>query len=239
MSDEKRLQELLEAVRRHCHELRQPLLGIHGYAEMMATAPADQRLVSEAAAQVAAQADRIARMVDDLAELAGNMAGRPVQRTTVPADTTARTEVRPPVEEAIKLFGYRTGSTPTLSADLPPDLPAVRIAPDHLERIAINLVSNALEAGGGAVSVRARRDGGQVLLEVADDGPGVSAEVRKRLFAPGITTKGKAHGLGLAICRELARAAGGDLVLATASDLGPPWPHRVTTVFRLMVPAAS
>jgi signal transduction histidine kinase len=237
MSDAK-LRELLEAVRRHCHELRQPLLGIRGYADMVADTPDDVDLVAEAAAQVATQAERIANLVDELAALATQMAGAE-PHVIVPASESDSTDVVPPVEQAIKLFGYRTGERIALRADLPEDLPRVKIPRDHLERIAINLLSNALDATGGRggiVHVRARRDDRGVVLEVGDDGAGIAAEVRDKLFAPGASTKGTTHGLGLAICRELARAAGGDLVLADG-DSGPPWPHAVKTVFRLSLPA--
>jgi signal transduction histidine kinase len=238
MSDAAKLKDLLEAVRRHCHELRQPLLGIRGYADMMADTPADADLVTEGATQVATQAERIARLVDELAALATQMAGAE-PHVIVPAADSRSTEVVPPVEEAIKLFGYRTGERIALRAELPNDLPRVRMPRDHLERIAINLLSNALDATGGrggVVHVRARADDGQVLLEVGDDGAGIAEEVRENLFVPGASTKGTTHGLGLAICRELARAAGGDLVLAEG-DSGPPWPHAVKTVFRLSLPA--
>jgi two-component system C4-dicarboxylate transport sensor histidine kinase DctB len=240
MSDSAKIKELLEVVRRHCHELRQPLLGIRGYAEMMAAMPADAALAAEGAAQIAAQADRITRLVNDLADLAGRMSGDPPSQV-VPGAAARSTEVSAPVEEAIKLFRYRTGDGVKLSAELPSNLPRVRIAPDHLERIAINLLSNALDATGksGAVQVRARPGGGKVILEVGDDGGGIPDAVRERLFAPGTTTKGATHGLGLAICRELAREAGGDLVLTTVDDQGPPWPHSVKTVFRLSLPASS
>ena len=237
MSDDK-LRELLEAVRRHCHELRQPLLGIRGYADMVADTPGDIGLVTEAAAQVATQAERIARLVDELAALATQMAGAE-PHVVVPASDSDSTEVVPPVEQAIKLFGYRTGERIALRAELPDDLPRVKIPRDHLERIAINLLSNALDATGGrggTVHVRARREPRGVVLEVGDDGAGIAEEVRGKLFAPGASTKGTTHGLGLAICRELARAAGGDLVLAEG-DSGPPWPHAVKTVFRLSLPA--
>ena len=239
MSDPAKLHELLEAVRRHCHELRQPLLGIRGYADMVADTPADAGLAAEAAAQVATQAERIARLVDELAALATQMAGAE-PHVTVPGAPSDSTDVVAPIEEAIKLFGYRTGERIALGAELPADLPRVRIPRDHLERIAINLLSNALDATGGrggSVHVRARRHDGTVVLEVGDNGAGIADEVRDKLFVPGASTKGTTHGLGLAICRELARAAGGDLVLAEG-DSGPPWPHAVKTVFRLSLPAA-
>ena len=63
-------------------------------------------------------------------------------------------------------------------------------------------------------SLGSRSQGDRVLLEVADDGPGVPAEVRDKLFDPYFTTKSSGTGLGLAICRRLVEAHGGEVRLA-------------------------
>jgi signal transduction histidine kinase len=77
-----------------------------------------------------------------------------------------------------------------------------------------NLLRNALEAtrsGGGKVLVEALADGGQVLVRVSDDGPGIDEEHRRALFEPLATTKPDGMGLGLAVSRALARAMQADI----------------------------
>jgi two-component system NtrC family sensor kinase len=76
-----------------------------------------------------------------------------------------------------------------------------------------NLVANAVDAmpNGGRLEVKARQEGREVVLRVADSGTGMAPEVKRRIFEPFYSTKpsGKGTGLGLAICKEIARALKG------------------------------
>ena len=90
----------------------------------------------------------------------------------------------------------------------------VRADRDQLEQLLINLVGNAtdasLEAGGG-VSVEWRREPSYLSVSVLDEGPGISGTAN--LFVPFYTTKPGGSGIGLVLCRQIAEAHGGDLVL--------------------------
>jgi two-component system sensor histidine kinase HydH len=79
----------------------------------------------------------------------------------------------------------------------------------------VNLVQNAIEASprGGHITLRAEAAGGQARLSVEDEGPGLSEEIRARVFEPGVTSKRTGSGLGLTIARALARQHGGDVTL--------------------------
>jgi len=100
---------------------------------------------------------------------------------------------------------------------------------DQVYRILQNLVRNAAEAGAATVTITAHMRGGIAEIDIADDGPGLPARAREKLFRP---FEGSARaggtGLGLAIARELARGHGGDLVLVSTGSEG--------TVFRLGIP---
>jgi signal transduction histidine kinase len=88
--------------------------------------------------------------------------------------------------------------------------------PRKVKQILINLVQNALEAAPSDSKIEidlVGTDDGGVRVQVQDQGPGVSEEVRTRLFEPGATTKERGTGLGLALARGLARQHGGDLRL--------------------------
>ena len=116
---------------------------------------------------------------------------------------------------------------------VPPSL-MVRADPVELEQVLFNLVRNAIEAAsqGGEmrVSLTAQRSGSDVLIEVADSGPGVPADIRPRLFEPFVTGKPGGTGLGLALCQRLSERMGGDLSLALDT---------AETVFRLRLPDAQ
>ena len=78
-------------------------------------------------------------------------------------------------------------------------------------------ISNAIEAAEKPVSVSltSRVEGRMVVVTVADDGPGVPADVQDKLFEPYFTTKSSGTGLGLAICRRLIEAHGGTIRLVS------------------------
>ena len=100
-------------------------------------------------------------------------------------------------------------------------LPAVAVDADRLRQALLNLLRNGLEAAGkgGTVRVSARRraqgdDDDGVELVIEDNGPGVPAASREKIFSPFFTTKKEGTGLGLVVAREIAREHGGDLVVA-------------------------
>jgi signal transduction histidine kinase len=103
---------------------------------------------------------------------------------------------------------------------------------DQLYRVFLNLARNAVEAGAHRLRFSAARENGTIAIEVADDGPGLPPKARENLFRPFFgSARPGGSGLGLAIARELARAHGGELTLASSTGIG--------TVFRLTLPAPA
>lgn len=83
-----------------------------------------------------------------------------------------------------------------------------------LRLVLFNLLRNAQEAGARAVEVKTEFKPRAVELEVRDDGPGVDAAVRSRLFREAVTTRSGGTGLGLLLCADAATAMGGRIRLA-------------------------
>jgi len=110
----------------------------------------------------------------------------------------------------------------------------VRIDASDLKSILTHLITNAIEASPQeeAITVRLRKEAGRVLIEIADNGCGMTAEfIRNGLFAPLRSTKPRGHGIGGYQARDLARAAGGDIEVVSAVGRG--------TTMRVCLPDAS
>ena len=111
---------------------------------------------------------------------------------------------------------------------VPPTLPQLRADKHQLTQVLTNLIVNAYEAldGNGNVTVTASESrmqdgaGGRdaILVEVADDGPGIPADVREKVFEVFFTTKAKGSGLGLAIVKRIVDAHDGRLDLQTSAE---------------------
>ena len=105
--------------------------------------------------------------------------------------------------------------------------------PALVRQILDNLLSNAADAAGetdGSVTVTTARETDRALIEVADDGPGIPADLLPKIFDPFVSTKraGKGYGLGLAICAALAEALGASLTVESKEGEG--------SRFRLWIP---
>lgn len=139
-------------------------------------------------------------------------------------------------------------STVRFVAEIDPDMPSARLLSGHLQRVVMNLVSNAGKAlaEGGTITLSAwgeSSDGGPVdraMIEVRDDGCGMTPEVLARAFEPWFTSRaeGEGHGLGLATVRALVRETGGAVSLESREGEGtrvtvslPAWTPRMSQTF--------
>lgn len=187
------------------HEINQPVATIRAFADNARTLMNRRRLeeADENMKDIAALTERIGVITSDLKILArkGRAAAQPVS-------------VKAVIEGAVMLLRSRfSGHMEALDIALPDDMLMVSGSPIRLEQIVINLLQNALEAvedkKGGHVRVRVRQSGDQVVLSVADNGPGIAPDILEALFTPFNTSKEGGLGLGLVISREIAVDYGG------------------------------
>lgn len=142
---------------------------------------------------------------------------------------------RSAVERAIRMARPRLAAIARFSVGLETTRP-VRLPANHLTHVVLNLVNNAIDAlsaaapESGRIEVRLREECGRVVVEVEDDGPGVSAERARELFRPCVTTRldGESQGLGLSVSRALVRRWGGDIAVASTPGQG--------SLFRVSLP---
>jgi two-component system NtrC family sensor kinase len=191
------------------HEISNPLAGVAGCAEALASlalrAPGEdaQREAREFRDLVRSEVARCERLVRGLLESARPSPGRAAHVADTVAAVMRLLERHPAFRrvEVVSRLGKR--------------LPEAAIEPDSLRQVVLALAVNAARAmaGGGRLTLRGASGGGRVRLDVLDTGPGVPRELRSRVFQPYFTTDpARGTGLGLAIARSLVRARGGDLV---------------------------
>jgi PAS domain S-box-containing protein len=207
-----------DVARRLAHEIKNPLTPIQLCAERMrrhfGSAPQPARdLVEECTTTIVGEVESLKGLVDEFAQFA-----------RMPAPKTVPVDLHRMLREALGLYD---GLFRNIRIDTRFDasLPHVRIDVEQIRRVVINLVDNAVEALGGtsagprpgggmpAILVETRHDPGQGVARVivADNGPGISAADRDKLFMPYYSTKKRGSGLGLAIVRRIVIEHGGSI----------------------------
>jgi PAS domain S-box-containing protein len=219
--DADRMATLGEMAATVAHELRQPLqviaLACSAVSDEMiengeAGVPVDASFIETKLERVMAQVDRAAHIIDELRVFARGTGGQPAQPFDPAAAVTSAIDMT-----AATGLGTKVKVSPRIDGALP----QITGHAARLEQVLINLINNARDANCKAVEVSARlvAENGQrfVRLAVADDGPGIPAEVLPRLFKSFVTTKskGKGTGMGLRICRRIVEEMDGRI---TASN---------------------
>lgn len=195
------------------HELRNPLGIVLGAAEVVARAerPAEQR--AQAAGIIADEVRRLSARLDQLLAYARPRAPERRELAVRAVLEGARARAQLPGGPAASLhIEVRAGDERVLADE------------EHVAQILLNLLQNAAQAGATRVELSSSAGAPDlVAIAVTDDGPGISAELRERLFQPFVTTKQRGAGLGLSASRRLARDNGGELGCVSAgSPAGAP-----------------
>jgi len=196
------------------HELRSPLAALAAIAEAYPAADAAtrRRLLELAVAAVAG----LERLLADAAPASLRLVRFDAGRLVVDAAETAAL--------GGALVVVETEEVLLVDGD-----------PERLRQALDNLIANAVghSPAGGTVTVTARREGGSVVIVVADEGDGIASTDLARVFEPGVrlTAARPGSGLGLAVVRTIARAHGGEVEVESSPGQG--------ATFRLVLPGAS
>jgi two-component system NtrC family sensor kinase len=203
------------------HEVNNPLFGMLTYARLALKDLARPELDDKTRARMQDNLRIIERESKRCGELMKNLLAfsrqTPPQRTQVQLNTI--------VDRAAKLVAHQmTLAQITLEMNLDPELPEISGDPGQLQQVLIVLLVNATEAIGkeGKITVSTRREGERVVLVVADDGPGIPAEVENQIFEPFFSTKEDKHrtGLGLAVARGIIDRHGGSITVRSEPGKG-------------------
>lgn len=200
------------------HELNNPLATILANAERLALVATSSQ-IRQGVATILGEAERAARIVRNLLTFARR---RHTTRTTVDVNDVVRATL------ALRQYEQRVSNISVIDA-LAVGLPRVFGDPHQLQQVVLNLVVNAEQAmlaahGRGTLLVRSwhEPDRGLIILEVHDDGPGITAAAMPRVFDPFFTTKevGEGTGLGLTVAYAIVQEHGGRLELDPAPGQG-------------------
>jgi PAS domain S-box-containing protein len=208
------------------HEIKNPLVAIKTFTQLLPRRPGDTRFLEEFGRISTREIARIQRLLDRLRTLS-RPAGAPRHGIDVRAPLTDALDL---VQAALEEKGL------AMTVGLGSEKCMVLGNHQEMEELFLNLLLNAHEATapGGTISVEVTRGETHVLVAVADNGPGIPPELLERVFEPLFTTTPRGSGLGLAISSGIAQAHGARLRAANRSTGGA-----ILTVEFPLTPAAS
>ena len=219
------------------HEIKNPLAGIRGAAQLLArSVPPEQRGFTDL---ITREVDRVTDLIDRMQTL-GRMGAAP----------RSPFNIHEALRSAVAVLAVGGGGAPRVEEEFDPSLPQVLCSPDALIQVVLNLLSNARDAATMAespkIAVRTRFASGirvqgapgraplalPIEVRISDNGPGVPAELSDHIFEPFVSGKPNGQGLGLALVQKLVREMHGRITFDRDEVAG-------LTHFRLHLPIAS
>ena len=200
-----------EVARRLAHEIKNPLTPIQLCAERLrrhfaGAAPAAKALVDECTTTIVGEVESLKGLVDEFSQFA-----------RMPAPRTVPTDLAQLIADTLGLYNGLFSEI-CFEQRFADGVPLVRLDAEQIRRVIINLVDNAIEAmerrGRIVVETQLDRANSVARVIVADDGPGIPAAERDKLFLPYYSTKRRGSGLGLAIVRRIIAEHGGSIDVA-------------------------
>jgi len=214
-----------QMIRQLAHEIKNPLGGLRGAAQLLARQLANPEL-EEYTDVIISEADRLAGLVDTLLGPSG-----PLNKQSL--------NIHEVLEYVIRLVQAELGDHIQVCRDYDPGLPEIELDRDHMVQAFLNIVRNAVIAleGQGNITLRSRalmnftigevRHAAVASIEIEDDGPGIPQELQSAIFYPLVTSRTDGTGLGLPTAQELLSRHGGLIEFESR-------PGR--TVFQLIIP---
>jgi len=189
------------------HEVRTPLSGIKGYAQLLEERLSDERQ-QRYAQRIVAESQRLEALVSDLLTCAR-------QDVLEAGVTTVAEAVRGAWEQLAAGANVKGVQFEVIGTIAHP----VVCPPDRLRQVLLNLFSNALQAmpEGGRLQVVLSTVPGYAVLTVTDSGPGFDQDALSRIFDPFFTTRASGSGLGLSVCRKIIEGYGGSITASNSS----------------------
>lgn len=199
------------------HEIRNPLGSVKGLGQLVLESVEEESQTHQYMQRIIREVDRLSNIVDELLDYS--------QRRPLTLDSANLNEV---VHESLEMARFIEGDQgPTLLQELDFSLSPVRMDRNRFLQAVLNILVNAIQAvepKSGVVTVSTYQEetarGGQIILEISDNGPGIPADVQDHIFDPFFTTKESGSGLGLSIAHTIVKEHGGVLELNSKPGQG-------------------
>src|SRR5256886_1302583 len=205
------------------HEIRNPLVAVKTFLDLLPQRLDDRELLSHFRELSLGELRRVTDLIADLLALGKS---KTAERRSV--------ELGPTLEPVVRLMESTARKRHIeVAAAFDPRVPPAWADPDQLKQIIVNLLLNAIEtsSAGGHVWLEVQpASAGSVVLEVRDDGPGIPANQLENIFHPFFTTKETGTGLGLALVHQMVVEHGGEITVESTVGRG--------SAFRVTLPTA-
>ncbi len=211
-----KLSAIGEMVSGVAHEINNPLSTIIGFAQIMEMNISDDQARKDLN-KIAHEARRASKIVKNLLTYA-RKEGPGKQLTQINDLITQTIELRA-YELRTKDIGF--------TQDLDPALEDTMVDPNQIKQVLLNVINNAMVVVEGKkdkakIEISTHQYGGQIIIEISDNGPGITKEIMPKIFDPFFTTKevGKGTGLGLSVSYGIIKAHGGTIEVETEAGKG-------------------
>jgi signal transduction histidine kinase len=194
------------------HEIRNPLASIAGATGILQRHPASPEKRAECLDIISRETQRLNRLLTSFLNFARP---RPPEYQFV--------EPGPILDSVVELAAHAIDRKPiTFRKHVEADMPGFECDPEQIQQVLLNLLINAVQAmdNGGGIVVSACTRGGKAVIEIRDQGGGVSQEHWDRIFDPFFTTKENGTGLGLSVAHQIVAQHGGVLTAERNQDGG-------------------
>ena len=202
------------------HEVRNPLASIEGAAAILQKEPGTEERRHEFLEIIQKECRRLNRLLTNFLDFA---------KPRLPQYQAV--EVGQVLDSVISLAAHAIGRKAIrLRKDLPPNPPILECDPEQLKQVLLNLTINAIQAmpDGGEIVLAAQQQGEKILIQVRDQGSGISPANLDKTFDPFFTTKENGTGLGLPVAHQIVSQHGGVLSVENNVDKG--------TTFSVLLP---
>jgi two-component system, NtrC family, sensor kinase len=188
------------------HEINNPLAAIIANAQLITREAKDNADIVESADLIEQAGVRASQTIRDL-----------LRFSRQESYTFTQTDLNESIEKVVSLLQFQlVKKNAKIKLDLETDIPIINASEDHLQSVWVNLIVNALDAGGEEpleITVTTRYANGEFITLVADNGQGIPQDKLSKIFTPFYTTKspGSGTGLGLSICHRIVTNHGGEI----------------------------